>query len=358
MRIHGGMSAAFLVALAACASVEGTTVASLEKVPVVGFDQLFRRVDSVMLVTPAEEAIGVASGLVVLPTAIILSDITRGNLKVFSRQGRLLKTIGKPGDGPGEFRRPMAIIQDGRGRLVVFDQKRSVLSTRDTAGTLLEERVVAGTWDGLAALPGSDHVLLIGARVTKGREQGVGGEHRILHDVDSAGTIGTSYHPFKWPSDPLQSTFSHFFAASVGDLLVTGSFTTNRVFLVNRRTGKESSALVGGPWYREPAWSRRLPAGQSPGQRVNLWAQQQILLVGLFGIDGGIFLAQFRSYTKEGDALYHYVLADTAGVSRVSTHPTPMRIVHVDGVTAYGIVTSAEGDVALETLKLTPPRAP
>ena len=354
MRIHGGMRAAFLVAMAACTSVEGKTVTSLEKVPVVGFDSLFRRVDSVMLVTPDEEAIGRASGVVVLSSAIILSDVTRGNLKVFSKQGHLLRTIGKPGDGPGEFRMPMGVVQDGQGRLIVLDLKRSVLSTRDTSGTLLQERVMAGAWDGLAALPGSDHVLLIGGRPRKGKEQGTGGEQMALHDIDPAGKISTSYHAFKWPLDPLQSSFSHYFAAAVGEHLVTGAHTTNRVYFVNRHTGKETSALIGGPWYRTPNWSKR-PAAKGGVQQVGLWAKQQILLTRLFGIDGGRYLAQFRSYTADGEDQYHYVLADTAGVSLVSTLPTRLRILLVDGETAYGIVTTAAGDAAFETFRLLAP---
>lgn len=354
MRIHGGMGAALLVAVSACGSVEGKSVARFERVPVVGFDSLFQRVDSVMLVTPAEEAIGTVSGLVVLPASIVLADVTRGNLKVFSKQGRLLKTVGKPGDGPGEFRMPMGIVQDGRGRLVVFDLRRSVLSARDTSGALLEERVMAGTWEGLAALPGSDHVLLVGARVTKGKEGGVGGEHMALHEVDTSGAITASYHSFKWPTDPFKASFTHFFATAVGEQVAVGAHVSNRVYVVDRRTGKETSALVGGPWYREPNWSKR-PAGQGTGKQVGLWAKQQILLTRLFGIDGGRYLAQFKSYAADGEVQYHYVLADTAGVSLVSTHPSRLRILSVTGNTAYGIVTTQEGDVALETLRMTLP---
>ena len=356
MRNHGGMRAVLLVAAAACTTAEGKAVSSLEKVPVVGFDSLFHRVDSVMLVTPPEESIGMASGLVVLPNAIVLSDITRGNLKVFSKQGRLLRTIGKPGDGPGEFRMPIEMMRDDRGRLVVFDLKRSVLSTQDTSGRLLEERVMAGTWDGMAAIPGSDHVLMVGARVRKGHEAGVGGEHMALHEVDPAGVITTSYHSFKWPANPLQSTFTHYFATTVGDNLVTGAFASNRVYFVNRKTGTETSALVGGPWYRTPNWSKQ-PAGQSAGQRVELWVKQQILLLHLFSIDTGRFLAQFRSYTKDGDELYQYVLADTGGASLISTGPTRLRILSVAGNTAYGVTTTAEGDLAFESVRMTlPPR--
>lgn len=351
MRIHGGLSAALLMAVAACTTAEGKADSSLEKVPVVSSDSLFRRVDSVLLVTPTEEAIGMASGVVVLPSSIIVSDITRGNLKVFSRQGRLLKMIGKPGDGPGEFRMPIGMFQDDAGSLVVFDLRRSVLSMWDTAGTLLKERVIPGTWDGVTALPGTDHVLMVGARARKGHEAGVGGEQMALHDVDAAGSITTSYHSFKWPADPLQSTFTHYFAAAVGDKLVTGAFASNRVYFVDQKTGDETSAVIGGPWYRSPSWSKQ-PAAPSAGQRVELWAKQQVLLLHLFALDGGRFLAQFRSYGKDGDEQYQYVLANTAGESLLSTGITPVRILSVVGDTAYGSVSTTDGDVAIETYKL------
>jgi hypothetical protein len=352
MRIHGGMSAALLLA-AACGAAEGKSVGSLEKVPVVGFDSLFHRVDSVMLITPPEEAIGRASGVVVLPTTIVLTDGTRGNIKVFSKQGRLLRTLGQPGDGPGEFRRPIGIVKDGRGQLVVLDLVRNVLSTRDTSGTLLSERVVPGPWDNMAALPGTDHILLIGGRVRKGKEEGVNGEQMALHDVDSAGAITNSYHSFKWPSDPFQATFTHFFATAVGEHLVAGAFSSNRVYFVNRRTGVETSALVGGPWYRAPAWSKLPPKSVKNG--VEVWAKQQVLLIKLFAVDGGRYLAQFRSYAADGEELYRYVLADTTGASLVSTLPTRLRILLVQGETAYGIVTTPTGDAAFETFRLLAP---
>lgn len=353
MRSHGGLSAALLVFAAACGTAEGKAVASLEGVPVVEFDSLFHRVDSVMLVTPPEEAIGIASAVVALPGEFMLTDITRGNIKVFSRQGRLLRTIGQPGDGPGEFRRPVSIVQDGNGRLVVLDLKRSLLSTRDTAGTLLAERVVAGSWDNVSGIPGSDHMLLVGGRVKKGKENGFAGDQMALHEVDTSGAITTSYHTFKWPTDLFQATFTHFFATATGEHLVTGAYASNRVYFINRRTGVETSALIGGPWYRSPEWSKVAPPGVN--NRVEVWARQQILLTRLYPVDGGRFLAQFRSYTSDGEERYQYVLADTSGASLMSTLPTRLRILLVKGGTAYGTLTTPDGDVALETLRLMAP---
>jgi DNA-binding beta-propeller fold protein YncE len=45
-----------------------------------------------------------------------------GRISVFDRQGRFLRTIGKTGTGPGEFRTPHAIRWDSQGRLIVADR--------------------------------------------------------------------------------------------------------------------------------------------------------------------------------------------------------------------------------------------
>jgi DNA-binding beta-propeller fold protein YncE len=45
-----------------------------------------------------------------------------GRISVFDRNGKFLRTIGKTGTGPGEFRTPHAIRFDSQGRLIVADR--------------------------------------------------------------------------------------------------------------------------------------------------------------------------------------------------------------------------------------------
>ncbi|MGH9254090.1 MAG: 6-bladed beta-propeller [Vicinamibacterales bacterium] len=45
-----------------------------------------------------------------------------GRISVFDRTGKFLRTIGKTGTGPGEFRTPHALVFDSRGRLIVADR--------------------------------------------------------------------------------------------------------------------------------------------------------------------------------------------------------------------------------------------
>ena len=43
-------------------------------------------------------------------------------ISVFDRNGKFLRTIGKTGSGPGEFRTPHALEFDSQGRLIVADR--------------------------------------------------------------------------------------------------------------------------------------------------------------------------------------------------------------------------------------------
>ncbi len=45
-----------------------------------------------------------------------------GRISVFDKHGKFLRTIGKTGTGPGEFRTPHALAFDSQGRLIVADR--------------------------------------------------------------------------------------------------------------------------------------------------------------------------------------------------------------------------------------------
>lgn len=57
----------------------------------------------------------------------------------FDRNGKFIKTWGKPGSGPGEFNVPHSIAFDTRGRLFVADRANNRLQIFDQEGKFLEE---------------------------------------------------------------------------------------------------------------------------------------------------------------------------------------------------------------------------
>jgi sugar lactone lactonase YvrE len=57
----------------------------------------------------------------------------------FTKDGKLVKTFGKKGSGPGEFDTPHTLAMDSKGRLFVGDRNNNRIQIFDQNGTFLEQ---------------------------------------------------------------------------------------------------------------------------------------------------------------------------------------------------------------------------
>jgi DNA-binding beta-propeller fold protein YncE len=73
-----------------------------------------------------------------------------GRISVFDRNGKFLRTIGRTGTGPGEFRTPHAIEFDSRGRLIVADRHNHRIQILLKDGTFVREYPEFSRTSGLA----------------------------------------------------------------------------------------------------------------------------------------------------------------------------------------------------------------
>lgn len=73
--------------------------------------------------------------LVLQGNRIYVLDRKDMRVTVFSRDGRRLRYFGRPGEGPGEFRRPQSL--DVRGKLVAVTERSGRTSVFDTTGAFL-----------------------------------------------------------------------------------------------------------------------------------------------------------------------------------------------------------------------------
>ena len=73
--------------------------------------------------------------LVLEGNRIYVLDRKDMRVTVFSRDGRRLRYFGRPGEGPGEFRRPQSL--DVRGKLVAVTERSGRTSVFDTTGAFL-----------------------------------------------------------------------------------------------------------------------------------------------------------------------------------------------------------------------------
>jgi hypothetical protein len=90
---------------------------------------------------------------------------------VFDRSGKYLRTIGRTGTGPGEFRTPHALEFDSRGRLIVADRHnhRIQILTRD--GTFIGEHHEFSRTSGLA-IDGNDVIYTADSESSEGTHPG------------------------------------------------------------------------------------------------------------------------------------------------------------------------------------------
>jgi formylglycine-generating enzyme required for sulfatase activity len=126
--------------------------------------------DSALTAVPWGIAADPVSGL------IHVADWTGARIISFDGAGRYLRTLGREGSGPGEFRSPTALALEADGTLVVWDAGRAVLSRWSPAGAhLSEDRPPVDYWGpGFAVGPGS----LV--TVTSARPSGTVLEQRLV----------------------------------------------------------------------------------------------------------------------------------------------------------------------------------
>jgi DNA-binding beta-propeller fold protein YncE len=73
-----------------------------------------------------------------------------GRISVFNRNGKFLRTIGKAGTAPGEFRTPHALEFDSKGRLIVADRHNHRIQILTKDGKFIAEYDDFGRISGLA----------------------------------------------------------------------------------------------------------------------------------------------------------------------------------------------------------------
>ena len=73
-----------------------------------------------------------------------------GRISVFDRTGKFLRTIGRTGTGPGEFRTPHALEFDSRGRLIVADRHNHRIQILTKTGMFVSEYDQFSRTSGLA----------------------------------------------------------------------------------------------------------------------------------------------------------------------------------------------------------------
>lgn len=86
---------------------------------------------------------GVLNGVLLQDGGVAVADGTV--IRVYSREGRLVRSIGRAGSGPGEFRYVLDMCQLRNGAIVAVDQNLRRATVLSVAGDVLKEQPLPGT---------------------------------------------------------------------------------------------------------------------------------------------------------------------------------------------------------------------
>ena len=122
-----------------------------------------------------------------------------GRISVFNRSGKFLRTIGRTGTGPGEFRTPHALEFDSQGRLIVADRHNHRVQILTKDGKFVAEYPEFGRVSGLA-IDGNDVIYTADSESDDQRHPGWRRGIRIGSLKDGKVTMFVPPHPV--PNSP------------------------------------------------------------------------------------------------------------------------------------------------------------
>ena len=99
------------------------------RVPTAAFDDLFDPADTVMLAEPDSAPItGIRDFVPTEDGRFVMIDRARPEVRLYDSNGQLMRTVGRFGDGPGEFRRPLAAATSRDGQLFIADSQTHLIT--------------------------------------------------------------------------------------------------------------------------------------------------------------------------------------------------------------------------------------
>jgi hypothetical protein len=158
----------------------------------------------------ADEAVlGRPIALAVGADCLYVADAMDCAVKVFTKEGRFLRSVGRKGAGPGELSFPSGVAAIGDS-IVVADKLNFRIQTFDRQGTVRGAFKVPFAPDRVFAL--GEERLLVTANPT-GRRSG----ERLLHIYDTAGRLVWEGLEARASSDPIADTFRNMVLVCPGE---------------------------------------------------------------------------------------------------------------------------------------------
>jgi hypothetical protein len=315
-----------------------------------GTADVFTETSRVALDTAVVATIGQINDLLVLPERIIVTDGMSERVVAFTRDGQFQAAFGRAGDGPGEFRIPLALLEDVDGTILVSQTTpRLTRLTPDLEFIDVYQTDASGFIFDLALIEDQITFLETGYRA--------GADNYVLWDGES-GRIGSFDPQSELSGVPYwNATWSTHIAIGPDQLFVAD----NMVYPMRRYT--LNFELVDSLGVPPPSWleARKPVLGEfaQPGQPgAQEWLRSFTVIGGLYVLDDWLIVTHHASMGQhEPNEVFR------ADLYRISPElrkvwedvPLPGRIVTADEVCAWTIIESPPAPWTLACLQ---PRLP
>jgi hypothetical protein len=310
-----------------------------------------------VMLRPADgEIIGRVADVAVTDSFVLLADAIEADIKLFTLDGEHIRTFGRRGDGPAEFREPVAIVLAPAGdRFTVLDRKRGRVSHWTMSG------IEQGSWS---------HGMLLANSMSSAR----GGSEIVLFGTSLSPIRRTTAMPIRQPIQSFtwngqgvsalgelpptthagEGTYRITVGAKVGDALVYSYSSTNRVWEV--LGGQNHEYTAGSSFYQPWAWESR-PPGDGSGRQD--WMQKQVWTTGIISVDEAHYLVAM-GFPQPFERTYHYryVLMRVGDGEQAATESVQDRLLNGRGGMVYGVMEVANGGAILSAYRLIPDRSP
>lgn len=330
--------------------VENTAYSNVGLVP---FETTFELIDSVALNAPAGDPIADPIKVVRWGRRFAVLDQIQGNVKVFDPSGSWIRSVSRPGDGPGEFRGVSDAVVIRDDMLIVLDVGHRRLSKFDSTGVHQGDIAVGGySMRALERIVGPDgeEWLAVGAAP--------GGASNGVHVLDVKGEYLETIVDVADPGPPWSTSFGAVSIAVRDQCVVVGRVYSDTVHLYDpwevgcsdRSRPGGVPLLLGGPEYFPPDWPRDTRV--LGGAEVLAWSQSQMWLMNVFAL-GEVVIAELVTADPTERVLYYqYVVGGSSGGIRAATTRSEQRIAGVQSDTVYTISLSVEGNARLRRYRL------
>ncbi|HEU0077994.1 MAG TPA: 6-bladed beta-propeller [Longimicrobiaceae bacterium] len=346
----GVLAAVFLLAGCGSADRAQTTDGGPERI--IPFERAFSLERRFELADDPADPIAQPAAVALWGDRLIVVDQMQGNVKVFDQDGGRSHVIGRPGDGPGEFRIPMAAVPLDDGRLAVYDQRHHRVEFFGRDGSHVNGWEVPALGERGFGSMGGDRFLITAREFIDRSEGGSTPRTEAIHVIDSNGRHVRSFGHVQLADDPHARTFSGITAASMDPYVVYGDRTSNRVHIYDTRTSREISREVGASIYEPPAWPEKKLGDLTA---VSEWSNQQMWLTRIVPLGSSLLAVAFTGYDRLNDTRdFRYTVMTTAGTVLFSTPPTTRSLRFADAERIYATVTDENGSVFVEVYRLNP----